>query len=163
WLPTKLEKQLELCSRTGTALTYAGYYKIPSSKAVEAQDFTPNSRRVIPPDALDYRRMLRQDYIGFLTAMYDSDLLGKRYFPDLERRQDYAMLLEIFREGVTAHGLCEPLAIYRAARSGSLSSNKIAASRFNWHIYRHVERLPFHKALWSFGNYAIRSGLKYLI
>jgi len=163
WLPTKLEEQLRLFTETETPITYTGYYKIAGAAAVEATEFVPNRRIVTPPRKLTYKKMLCQDYIGFLTAAYDTEKLGKQYFPDLERRQDYALLLQIFRSGVVAHGLTEPLAIYRAARTGTLSSNKIRASRYNWHIYRKVERLPLPRAIWAFSNYAVRSGAKYLI
>lgn len=163
WLATKLERQLELMTATGTPLTYAAYYKITGDEQVEAAAFTPSRRVVRAPTRLTYAKMLRQDYVGFLTAMYDTRAVGKRYFPDLARRQDYAMLLELFRTGITARGTTEPLAIYRAARSGSLSSNKIQSSQYNWQIYRHIEGLPLWRAMWAFANYAVRSGLKYLI
>lgn len=163
WLPRKLEKQLRLFAATGTPVTYTGYFKVAGAASIESTEFVPNRRVVTPPPKLTYEKMLCQDYIGFLTAAYDTEKLGKRYFPDLERRQDYALLLQIFRSGIVAYGLTEPLAIYRAARTGTLSSNKIRASRYNWHIYRHIERLPLPRAIWAFSNYAIRSGVKYLI
>lgn len=163
WLPTKLAAQLELFERTRAPLTYTNYYKIDGDDDVEAADYVPTKRVVRAPLRLDYRRMLRQDYIGFLTAMYDTQLLGKRYFPELTRRQDYAMLLEVLRDGHEARGLEEPLALYRAGRSGSLSANKFRVARYNWHIYRHVEKLPLPRASIAFANYAVRSTLKYFI
>lgn len=163
WMPEKLEKQLALFERTDAPLTYTNYVKIRRQQQVDPTNFSPTRRIVRAPQQLNYTSMLRQDYIGFLTAMYDTEKLGKRYFAPLTRRQDYAMLLEIFREGHEARGLDEPLAIYRVARTGSLSSNKIKSSRYNWHIYRHVEKLPLPRALVAFANYAVRSGLKYLI
>lgn len=163
WLPTKLEEQLALMARTSAPMTYAAYYKIAGDLAVEAADFVPTTRVVHPPARLDYRQMLRQDYIGFLTFVLDTEQLGRRFLPDLERRQDYALKLEILREGHVALGIDRPLALYRAGRAGSLSSNKLRVARYNWHIYRHVEALPLPRAVWAFGNYAVRSGLKYLI
>lgn len=163
WLPTKLERQLALLEVSGAPLVYSAYYKVDADFAGEAVDFTPNGRVVRPPLRLEYRHMLRQDYIGFLTAMYDTRALGKRLLPSIERRQDYALMLGILRDGHVARGLDEPLALYRAGRAGSLSANKLVAARYNWHIYRHVERLPLPRALWAFGNYAVRAGLKYLI
>ena len=163
WLPTKLARQLELMARTATPLTFSAYYKLEPGSTVEAVDFTPSKRVVRAPLRLEYRHLLRQDYIGFLTAVYDTEQLGRRFLPPLKRRQDYALMLSILREGHVAIGLAEPLALYRAGRSGSLSSNKFVAARYNWHIYRHVEALPLPRALWSFGNYAVRAGLKYFI
>lgn len=163
WLPAKLAEQIALHERTGAPLTYSSYFKIDAGEHTEATSFAPNGRIVRPPLKLTYRHMLRQDYVGFLTAMYDTEVLGKRRFPSLERRQDYAMLLEIFREGHVAHGLHQPLAIYRAGRAGSLSSNKLVAARYNWHLYRNVEALSWLRATAAFVNYAVRSAHKHLI
>lgn len=163
WLPAKLEKQLALLEVSGAPLVYGDYYKVAADITVEAADFVPNGRVVRAPSRLAYRDMLRQDYIGFLTLVYDTHALGRRLLPTIERRQDYAFKLAILREGHVARGLDEPLALYRAGRAGSLSSNKLVASTYNWHIYRHVEELPLPRALWAFANYAVRSGLKYLI
>src|SRR5690625_310484 len=163
WLPPKLERQMQRLSTSGGALSYTWYAKIDSHTVIDPQTFTPNKRLVTSPLHLTYRHMLRQDYIGFLTAIYDSHQLGKRYFPPLKRRQDYAMLLQIMREGHDAYGVGEPLALYRAARSGSLSSNKFKAAQYNWHIYRRVEQLSLGRAIVAFVNYAVRSGAKYLI
>ena len=163
WLATKLDKQLALLEVSGAPLVYSAYYKIDGDSTTEATDFEPNGRVVTAPSRLEYKHLLRQDYIGFLTAVYDTAVLGKRMLPDIVRRQDYALMLALLREGHVARGLAEPLALYRARRSGSLSSNKIVAAKYNWHIYRHVEALPLPRALWAFGNYAVRAGTKYLI
>lgn len=163
WLPTKLERQVEHFERTAAPLTFTWYVKIDGEAQVDAATFEPIRRVVKAPLHLTYKHMLRQDYLGFLTVMYDTERVGKRYFPDLKRRQDYAMLLQLMREGYDAYGVGTPLAVYRAARSGSLSSNKFKAAKYNWHIYRNVEGLPFPRALVAFCNYAVRSTLKYLI
>lgn len=163
WLPTKLDRQIELLQSTGAPLAYSWYVKVDGDAEVDAATFVPDKRLVRAPLRLTYRHMLKQDYIGFLTAIYDTQTLGKRYFPPLKRRQDYAMLLSIMREGHEAFGVGEPLAVYRAARSGSLSSNKFRVGKYNWHIYRNVEELPLHRAVLAFTNYAVRSTWKYFI
>src|SRR5690625_1751832 len=163
WLPTKLGRQLELLQTPSAPLAYAWYAKIDGDAEIDAANFVPDKRIVRAPLHLTYRHMLRQDYIGFLTAIYDTEVLGKRYFPPLKRRQDYALLLSIMREGYEAFGVGEPLAVYRAARRGSLSSYKFRVGKYNWHIYRHVENLPLHRAVIAFFNYAVRSTRKYFI
>lgn len=163
WLPGKLASQLAHAEENPAAIHYTDYCKIDAGDRVDPATFTPSTRIVRAPRLLTYRHMLRQDYIGFLTCMYDRDIVGTRYLPEIERRQDYAMLLEILRDGHLAHGLPEPLAIYRARRSGSLSSNKFVAAGYNWRIYREHERLALPRAAMAFGNYAVRAGAKYLV
>ena len=163
WLPDKLRKQLVLARESGAPMTFTSYYKITSAESLEAADFVPNQRVVRAPARVEYRHLLRQDYIGFLTAMYDTEVLGKVFLPPIERRQDYAMVLSVLREGHVAAGLAEPLAVYRARRPGSLSTNKLTAARYNWHLYRDVERLSLPRAALAFGNYAVRGSLKWLV
>lgn len=163
WLAAKLARQVEHMQRTGAVLTYTWYVKVDGHARVDLDTFDPTQRIVRSPLHLTYPAMLKQDYIGFLTAMYDADAVGKHYFPPLKRRQDYAMLLNMMRAGIEAHGIAAPLAVYRAARRGSLSANKFKAARYNWTIYREHERLSLPRAIYSFTNYAIRAGMKYLI
>lgn len=163
WLPRKLEKQVRFARRTRAPLTFTAYYKIDARSTETAASFAPNGRVVSAPLMLEYRHMLRQDYIGCLTAMYDAGQLGRVLMPEISRRQDYALWLEILRPGRRALGLAEPLALYRAQRPGSLSSNKLRAAGFNWQVYRDVEQLPLPRAAAAFGNYAFRASRKFLI
>ena len=45
--------------------------------------------------------------------------------------------------------------------SKDFSSNKIVASRYNWKLYREVEKLPLHKAIYYFSWYAYNGFMKY--
>lgn len=141
WLPAKLEQQLAFAATAGAPLTYTSYYKMQADYDGEAIDFVPNGRVVWAPEEVDYSAMLVQDHIGALTAMYDRNALGTRLMPDMPKRQDYALWLSIMRDGTPARGLREPLAVYRAQRAGSLSSNKLALVPHNWALYREHERL----------------------
>lgn len=141
WLPTKLEKQLAFAATAGTPLTFTSYYKMDALYAGEAAGFVPNGRVVWAPERVDYSAMLVHDHIGALTAMYDRNALGTRLMPDMPKRQDYALWLSIMRDGVDARAVREPLAVYRAQRAGSLSSNKLALVPFNWALYREHEHL----------------------
>ncbi|MGW5350282.1 glycosyltransferase family 2 protein [Streptomyces sp. NPDC004031] len=141
WLPEKLERQLAFAAAGDAPLTFTSYYKVDGDHTGEACDFTPNGRVVAARERVTYRDMLVQDHIGALTAMYDRDALGTRLMPDMPKRQDYALWLSIMRDGHPARGLQEPLAVYRAGRAGSLSSNKLALVEHNWRLYREHEHL----------------------
>lgn len=141
WLPEKLERQIEFAATVNTPLTFTSYYKVDADYAGESVDFVPNGRVVRAREHVDYRAMLIQDHIGALTAMYDRAALGTRLMPEMPKRQDYALWLSIMRDGIDARGLPEPLAVYRAHRAGSLSSNKLSLVPYNWSLYRKHERL----------------------
>ena len=146
WLPAKLEQQLAFAASAETPLTFTSYYKIDALHEGEAADFTSNGRVVWAPARVDYGAMLVQDHIGALTAMYDRRVLGTRLMPDMPKRQDYALWLSIMRDGAAARALREPLALYRAGRAGSVSSNKLGLIPYNWDLYRRHERLSVFRA-----------------
>ncbi|WP_432051985.1 glycosyltransferase family 2 protein [Streptomyces xiamenensis] len=141
WLRDKLERQLDFAATADTPLTFTSYFKVDAEYDGESTDFVPNGRVVEAREHVDYRAMLVQDHIGALTAMYDRSVLGTRLMPEMPKRQDYALWLSIMRDGIEARALSEPLALYRAGRAGSLSSNKMSLVRYNWSLYREHERL----------------------
>jgi glycosyltransferase involved in cell wall biosynthesis len=159
WLPGKLERQLAFARDTRAVLSFSSYYKVPAGYAGEAADFEANDRVIRARDHLTYRRMLDANYIGCLTAMYDRDVLGTRLMPVLRKRQDYALWLSILRDGHIAHGIQQPLALYREARAGSVSGNKLSLVRYNWQLYREVEGLSLPRSVRSLATSTARSVL----
>ncbi|MEV5509509.1 glycosyltransferase family 2 protein [Streptomyces orinoci] len=152
WLPEKLKRQLDFAKAGDAPLTYTSYFKMDAGYAGEAADFVPNGRVVPARPCVDYSAMLRRNYIGALTAMYDRTVLGTRLMPEMPKRQDYALWLSILRDGFKARGLAEPLAVYRAHRPGSLSSNKLSLVPYNWALYREHEHLSVPRSLRALGG-----------
>lgn len=91
--------------------------------------------------------MLTKNYIGCLTAMYDTNVAGKVFMPDLRKRQDYGLWLRIIKENGPALSISEPLAYYRKRRS-SVSSNKLEMIRYNWRLMHEIEGLNRFSSAW---------------
>lgn len=153
WHADKLSRQLSFMQEHDVALSYTGYYRIEEISG-EIID------QINVPKKVDYGELLKQNIIGCLTAIYDTEKIGKVYMPDILKRQDFGLWLKILKKVPYAYGLDEPLAYYRV-RTASVSSNKILASRYNWKLYREVEKLPMYKAIYYFGWYTYRSFLRY--
>jgi len=153
WYQEKLEKQLRFMQEHAIALSYTAYSSIDESTGEVI-------REIAIPSQVDYTQLLKQNSIGCLTAMYDTHILGKVMMPIIRKRQDFALWLTILKEVPYAYGLDEVLAYYRV-RGHSVSSNKIEASLYNWKLYREIEKLPLHKALYYFSWYTYKSILKY--
>jgi glycosyltransferase involved in cell wall biosynthesis len=153
WMPQKLEKQIAFMQRENIALSYTGYYRFEES-AEKLKD------EITVPLKVDYHELLKQNIIGCLTAVYDTKLLGKVTMPLIRKRQDFGLWLKILKEVPYAYALQEPLAYYRI-HTDSISSNKIVSSKYNWKLYREVEKLPWYKAVYYFAWYTYRSLLKY--
>ncbi len=158
WLPQKLEKQLAFMAEKQLVLSYTSYSKIDEKGGLASSQ----ERYVRCPRRMTYQRLLLNNDIGCLTAMYDAERLGIRLMPEILRRQDYGLWLSILKEGHVALGLDECLALYRQTSSG-LSGNKPQTALFNWKLYRDVEKLPLWRAVYCFANYMIRSAWKHAI
>ncbi|UFH59369.1 glycosyltransferase family 2 protein [Sulfurovum mangrovi] len=153
WMPQKLEKQIAFMQKENIALSYTGYYRFEQSKDQIKDEITV-------PLKVDYHELLKQNIIGCLTAVYDTGILGKVTMPLIRKRQDFGLWLKILKEVPYAYALQEPLAYYRI-HTDSISSNKIITSKYNWKLYREVEKLPWYKAVYYFAWYTYRSLLKY--
>lgn len=150
WLPEKLEKQIKFMSDNALAFTYSSYYLM---------DEEGNSiGKFITKKNVSYYSLLKTNSIGCLTAIYDTNKIGKNMMPSILKRQDYGLWLNILKEIKTARGILEPLAVYRL-RKESVSSNKLIALKYVWKIYRDVEKLNIFTSIYYLCFY-IYNGLR---
>lgn len=145
WHPRKLEIQLASMKRQGARLSYTGYRRVSEDRRLLSI--------VDPPSEVGYADMLKSNRIGNLTGLYDRALGDPRF-----RRighEDYVFWLELVRRAGRAVRADEggPLADY-LVRKRSLSSDKYKAARWQWQIYRDIERLGLASSAWYFAHYA---------
>jgi len=133
WLPDKLEMQVGFMQELGCVLSYSAYRKID-------EDGNIISATIEVPDRADYHSLLLTNVIANLTSMYDAKALGKIYLPFVGH-EDYALWLKILKAGHEARGIKKCLALYRL-RKGSVSDHKLRAARYQWAVYRKIEKLP---------------------
>lgn len=143
WQPQKLEKQIAFMTAGGYGLTFSWYDRI--DEAGISLDQTVRS-----PARVSYRDMLRTNYIGCLTAVYDTAQIGRAFMPLIRKRQDYGLWLQILRTEKFAYCLQESLALYRV-RKGAISSNKLDLVRYNWALLREHEGLSLPASLYYLG------------
>ncbi|WP_018994118.1 glycosyltransferase [Thioalkalivibrio sp. ALgr1] len=142
WLPEKLECQLLLM----------GEGAVFSFTAMERFDEQGNRLSAAGvPERVTYGDLLKTNYIGCSTAMYDTQYFGKVAMPLIARRQDYGLWLRLLKRVEFAHGLNEPLVRY-TVRSGSVSSNKLTTSTYTWRVYREFEKLSLARSAWCFAH-----------
>ena len=134
WKPNKLEYQISYMIEKQIALSYSNYDIIDENGNFK--------RKMISPPKVDYLKMLRNDYIGCLTAIYDTKIVGKVFMPSIRKRQDWILWLNILKKENIALNVNENLAIYRE-RYNSISSNKFIVLKDNWKVYHEYENLSF--------------------
>jgi len=153
WDKNKLHEQIKFMKHNDILLSYTSYIKIN-------EDGEKIGRADIPK-SVDYKKMLKSNYIACSSAMAKKDTLNGLLFPPLRLRQDHAFWLSILKDGIKAYGIREPLLHYRV-RKRSLSSNKFIAVQYQWKLYREIEKLPLYKSIWYFLNYAYLGFKKHL-
>jgi glycosyltransferase involved in cell wall biosynthesis len=90
---------------------------------------------VTPPKKVNFNKMLKRNYIGNLTGLYDALYFGRVVQEDI-RHEDYSMWCKMLREVDYAHSVGQkPIGIYRVSGS-SLSGNKFKAFFWRWAVLR---------------------------
>ena len=151
WHNEKLEKQIKFMKEKNASISCTEYTRV--------RENGEKINEVIIKPEISYTDMLKNNYLGCLTVMYDVKKIGKRYFKELEKNEDYVLWLEIVKDVKTIYGLKENLAYYRVL-DNSRSSNKAKTAKVRWEIYRKVEKLPLLKSIYYFMHYAVRAVLK---
>lgn len=129
WKSKKLEKQLAFMEENKCDVCFSSYDLI-NEKA------EPLNKTVKALKSLSYKKLLKCNYVGNLTGIYNAKILGKITSPDLRKRQDWLLWLKaIEKSGKPALGIQESLAYYRI-RKNSMSSNKLNLIKYNYWVYK---------------------------
>lgn len=120
WHPQKLEKQIDHMIKTESVFCVS-YYDVMDEDGA-------HSRGVQTPAKITFRHMMYSNFIPCLTAIYDSEALGKVPQPNIKKRNDFALWLTLFTEkGLErATSVPESLASYRQNGYGLSSSGRDA-------------------------------------
>lgn len=140
WKPEKLLKQLKVLQAENVAACFSSYDLI-------AEDGEKLNKKVQALPLLDYEKLLKANYVGNLTGIYNARVLGKIYCPDILKRQDWALWLKVIEEGGPMEGIQESLAIYRL-RKNSISQNKLEMLRYNFKVYHRILGYDFFSSIW---------------
>lgn len=152
WKPEKLERQIAAMKASGAVFSWTAYDIYKDDSFVRMQQAA---------ETLTYDDLLaKRSTIGCLTAIYDSEILGKVFMNDLPMRQDFCLWLDILAAAERDHhaviGLRQPLADYHVHANG-LTSNKLKAARGQWTAYRSHVGLSRTRTLKLFASYVFHA------
>lgn len=150
WYPDKLEKEMRFMREKQAGFVFTAY-------EFGDEQARPTGKVVHVPAELTYRRALSRTVIFTTTVLFDRERIPDRLLrmPVVES-EDTATWWQILREGYTAYGLDEVLAVYRRP-ARSLSSNKVTAVRRIWNLYRRQEKLSMIVSARCFVMWAYRA------
>ncbi len=127
WKNNKLEKQLAFMTIHNLAFTFSFYDCIDENNG-------SLNKIVKAPLKLTYLQLFFCNYIGNLTAIYDTSFFGKIPINTTRKRQDWMLWLTILKQIKFAKPIPESLAYYRVTEN-SLSASKINLLKHNFNIY----------------------------
>ncbi len=153
WLAEKLEKELAYLEEKQAAFVFTAY-------EFGDENAKGTGKIVSVPESLSYKKALSRTVIFTSTVLFDTTKIDKKllYMPQVAS-EDTATWWQILRNGYTAYGLNEVLAVYRRPAK-SLSSNKLVAIKRIWYLYRKVEKLSLPESIFYFLFWAARATLR---
>lgn len=155
WMPDKLEKELAFMEEKQAAFVFTAY-------EFGDENAGRTGKVVHVPPTLTYRQALSRTVIFTTTVLIDTDKTGWELIQMPEvKSEDTAAWWRILRNGFTAYGLDQVLAIYRRPAK-SLSSNKLEAIRRIWNLYRREEKLSLWYSGYNLFFWALRATLRRL-
>lgn len=145
WMPDKLEKQIKWMADNGYAFSCTAYEQID-------EDDKLIGKVIKTVKKTDYNRLLLDCPVGNSTVVYDVEKMGKFEVPNIRKRNDDALWLQMLKKEKYIWGMPDVLMKYRIRRN-SISSNKFKVIKFHWILYREIERLSipmsvFHIVYW---------------
>ena len=155
WMPDKLEKELAFMKEKQAAFVFTAY-------EFGDEDAKRTGKVVNVPPSLTYFKALSRTVIFTTTVMLDTERTGRELIrmPEV-KSEDTATWWKILKNGFTAYGLNEVLAVYRRP-ARSLSSNKLEAIRRIWNLYRKQEKLSLWYSVYNLFFWAVRATMRRL-
>lgn len=138
WFPQKLSKQIEFMEYNNYGFTCTSYTKID-------EDGNYLNKTIVAKQKSDYDGVLKT-CPGNSTVIYDAEKLGKFKIPNIKKRNDYVMWLQVIRKEKSLYGIEEPLGSHRI-RTDAISSNKKSLVGYHWKVYREIEKLSLIKSI----------------
>ena len=147
WTEDKLERQLAFMQQNGYAFTCTAYEQVDEDGVLLGKIIKTKRKT-------DYNGVLLTCPVGNSTVMYNVEKLGKFAVPNVRKRNDDALWLQMLKKEKYIHGIPDVLMQYRI-RANSISSNKLALVKYHWILYRDIENLSvarsvFHIGFWGF-------------
>lgn len=153
WLPHFLHTTIDYLIKNKEELVYASYKR-------HDDDLNPMLDDFIAEDNINFKRLLYNCPIPMLTAMYDTQRIGRVMIPDVDMREDYAMWLDVLRKIPLARSIKEPLAVYRI-RESSYSRNKFLILKKQFMVYYKFLNLSLLESTYYTVHWAMNGLKKY--
>lgn len=147
WKPEKLAKQLAFMREEGHPFSCTAYEQVD-------EQGNPLGKVIKTIPRTSYNRLLFDCPVGNSTVMYSVRKMGKFEVPNIRKRNDDALWLQMLKKEPYIWGMPNVLAEYRV-REGSISHNKFDLVKYHWMLYRDIEHLSVFRSVFHIGVWGV--------
>ncbi len=153
WEPNFLEEMISFMKKENTELAYSNYARCDENLNPVIDDFKADK-------PVTFDNLLKTCRLSLLSSMYDSQRVGKEYFPEGSKREDHVMWLNLLKKIPVGKPLPKTMAKYRMHQS-SISRKKSNIVKDQYLVYKDYMNFSTVKSLYYTANWALNGFMKY--
>lgn len=150
WEPNFLKEMVDFIKNKNTELVYSNYARCDEHLNPKLADFQADK-------IVTYENLLKTCRLSLLSSMYDSQRVGKEFFPTESKREDHVMWLNLLKKIPNGLPLAKTMAKYRMHPS-SISRNKKNIIKDQYLVYKdhmHFSTVKsfYYTILWAMNGF----------
>lgn len=153
WEPNFLETMVLFLQKENAELAYCTYARCDENLRPKIADFEADIE-------VTFENLLKTCRLSLLASMYDSERVGKEYFPEGSKREDHVMWLNLLKKIPKGMPVKKTLAKYRM-HGASVSSKKTNIIKDQYLVYKDHMQFSTLKSLYYTVNWAFNGFKKY--
>ncbi len=153
WEPNFLETMVYFLQKEKAELAYCTYARCNENLQPKIANFEADIE-------VTFENLLKTCRLSLLASMYDSERVGKEYFPEGSKREDHVMWLNLLKKIPKGLPVKKTLAKYRMHRA-SVSRKKTNIMKDQYLVYKDHMKFSTLKSLYYTANWAFNGFKKY--
>lgn len=153
WEPNFLEEMVNFMKKENAELAYSNYARCNEQLEPQIEDFKADKD-------VTFNNLLKTCRLSLLSSMYDSQRVGKEFFPEGSKREDHVMWLNLLKRIPVGKPLPKTMAKYRM-HSTSVSRKKKNIVKDQYLVYKDFMGFSTLKSLYYTANWALNGFKKY--
>ena len=153
WEPNFLEEMIGFMKKENAEIAYSNYARCDENLVPKIDDFKADKE-------VTFNNLLKTCRLSLLSSMYDSQRVGKEFFPEGSKREDHVMWLNLLKKIPIGKPLPKTMAKYRMHAS-SVSRKKTNIMKDQYLVYKDYMKFSTLKSWYYTANWAFNGFMKY--
>ena len=153
WETNFLQEMISFMKKENAELAYSNYARCDENLKPKIADFQADKD-------VNFNNLLKTCRLSLLSSMYDSQRVGKEYFPEKSKREDHVMWLNLLKKIPVGKPLPKTMAKYRM-HEASVSRKKTNIMKDQYLVYKDFMGFSIAKSWYYTANWALNGFMKY--